>query len=55
MDVDGSLVAADGEVMLPGAKRWCDYAYCCTHCKIKYESLDMILKHLRGELMNLII
>lgn len=49
LDVPESEVASDGEVSLPDAKCWKDLMFSCTHCKVKYESLDNLLKHFRAD------
>ena len=47
-----SEVASDGEVnskALPGAKTWHDFVYGCSHCELKFETLNMLLSHFRND------
>lgn len=49
IDVPESKVGPDGEVKFENAPMWNQFAYSCTHCKLKYESLDNLLKHFRTD------
>jgi hypothetical protein len=50
LDVPAEQIAVDGEVLsMKDEKRWTDLVYGCTHCKMKYESFDNLLKHLRDD------
>lgn len=49
LDVSDANVASDGEVKLPDARLWSEFAYSCSHCKLKYESLENLLMHLKAD------
>jgi hypothetical protein len=52
LDVPKTAVAHDGEVdvsSISDLKAWQDLVFGCTHCKFKFESLEILFKHLRND------